>query len=69
MKRLKKCLVAAGIHILHKLLRNANLTNAELGVPSALNNFDAAMKRYSDVMERCLMTWDSDYLIRVVIEE
>lgn len=41
----------------------------EKQVESALDNFEAAMKRYSEVMECYLMTGDSDYLIRVVVED
>jgi Lrp/AsnC family transcriptional regulator, leucine-responsive regulatory protein len=41
----------------------------EKQVESALVNFEAAMNRYSEVMECYLMTGDSDYLIRVVVED
>jgi DNA-binding Lrp family transcriptional regulator len=41
----------------------------EKQVESALDNFEAAMNRYSEVMECYLMTGDSDYLIRVVVED
>jgi DNA-binding Lrp family transcriptional regulator len=41
----------------------------EKQVESALDNFETAMKRYSEVMECYLMTGDSDYLIRVVVED
>jgi Lrp/AsnC family leucine-responsive transcriptional regulator len=41
----------------------------EKQVESALDNFEAAMSRYSEVMECYLMTGDSDYLIRVVVED
>lgn len=41
----------------------------EKQVESALENFEAAMNRYSEVMECYLMTGDSDYLIRVVVED
>jgi Lrp/AsnC family transcriptional regulator, leucine-responsive regulatory protein len=41
----------------------------EKQVESALDNFEAAMKKYSEVMECYLMTGDSDYLIRVVVED
>ena len=41
----------------------------EKQVESALDNFESAMKRYSEVMECYLMTGDSDYLIRVVVED
>src|ERR1700722_14275918 len=40
----------------------------EKQVESALDNFETAMSRYSEVMECYLMTGDSDYLIRVVVE-
>ena len=40
----------------------------EKQVESALVNFESAMNRYSEVMECYLMTGDSDYLIRVVVE-
>ena len=36
---------------------------------SALENFETAMARYPEVMECYLMTGDSDYLIRVVVED
>lgn len=39
----------------------------EKQVESALDNFESAMQRCSEVMECYLMTGDSDYLIRVVI--
>jgi len=39
----------------------------EKQIETALDNFEAAMKRYSEVMECYLMTGDSDYLIRVVV--
>jgi DNA-binding Lrp family transcriptional regulator len=41
----------------------------EKQVESALTNFEAAMNRHSEVMECYLMTGDSDYLIRVVVED
>ena len=41
----------------------------EKQVESALVNFEAAMNRYPEVMECYLMTGDSDYLIRVVVED
>jgi Lrp/AsnC family leucine-responsive transcriptional regulator len=41
----------------------------EKQVESALDNFETAMNRYSEVMECYLMTGDSDYLIRVVVED
>jgi len=41
----------------------------EKQVESALDNFEAVMKRCSEVMECYLMTGDSDYLIRVVVED
>jgi DNA-binding Lrp family transcriptional regulator len=41
----------------------------EKQVESALENFEAAMNRYSEVMECYLMTGDSDYLIRVVVAD
>jgi Lrp/AsnC family transcriptional regulator, leucine-responsive regulatory protein len=41
----------------------------EKQVESALENFETAMNRYSEVMECYLMTGDSDYLIRVVVED
>ncbi len=41
----------------------------EKQVESALVNFEDAMNRYSEVMECYLMTGDSDYLIRVVVED
>jgi DNA-binding Lrp family transcriptional regulator len=41
----------------------------EKQVESALDNFESAMNRYSEVMECYLMTGDSDYLIRVVVED
>jgi Lrp/AsnC family transcriptional regulator, leucine-responsive regulatory protein len=41
----------------------------EKQVESALENFEAAIKAYSEVMECYLMTGDSDYLIRVVVED
>jgi len=41
----------------------------EKQVESALDNFEAAMNRCSEVMECYLMTGDSDYLIRVVVED
>jgi Lrp/AsnC family leucine-responsive transcriptional regulator len=40
----------------------------EKQVETALDNFEAAMNRYSEVMECYLMTGDSDYLIRVVVD-
>jgi DNA-binding Lrp family transcriptional regulator len=40
----------------------------EKQVEAALVNFEAAMNRYSEVMECYLMSGDSDYLIRVVVE-
>lgn len=41
----------------------------EKQVESALDNFESAMQRCSEVMECYLMTGDSDYLIRVVVED
>ena len=41
----------------------------EKQVESALENFEMAMARYPEVMECYLMTGDSDYLIRVVVED
>lgn len=41
----------------------------EKQVESALENFEMAMNRCSEVMECYLMTGDSDYLIRVVVED
>jgi len=41
----------------------------EKQIESALENFEAAMRQYSEVMECYLMTGDSDYLIRVVVED
>ena len=41
----------------------------EKQVESALDSFEAAMNRCSEVMECYLMTGDSDYLIRVVVED
>ena len=41
----------------------------EKQVESALENFESAISRYSEVMECYLMTGDSDYLIRVVVED
>jgi len=41
----------------------------EKQVESALDNFETAMNRYSEVMECYLMTGDSDYLIRVVVDD
>jgi DNA-binding Lrp family transcriptional regulator len=41
----------------------------EKQVESALANFESAMNRQSEVMECYLMTGDSDYLIRVVVED
>ena len=41
----------------------------EKQVESALDNFETAMNRCSEVMECYLMTGDSDYLIRVVVED
>jgi Lrp/AsnC family leucine-responsive transcriptional regulator len=41
----------------------------EKQVESALDNFEVAMSRYPEVMECYLMTGDSDYLIRVVVED
>ena len=41
----------------------------EKQVESALEDFEAAIGRYSEVMECYLMTGDSDYLIRVVVED
>ena len=41
----------------------------EKQIESALDNFEAAMTRYPEVMECYLMTGDSDYLIRVVVED
>jgi Lrp/AsnC family leucine-responsive transcriptional regulator len=41
----------------------------EKQVESALENFETAMNRYPEVMECYLMTGDSDYLIRVVVED
>jgi DNA-binding Lrp family transcriptional regulator len=40
----------------------------EKQVEAALVNFESAMNQYSEVMECYLMTGDSDYLIRVVVE-
>jgi len=69
------------LSILREIQSNADLTNAELAArvrlsPSlclarvrALDNFETAMNRYSEVMECYLMTGDSDYLIRVVVED
>jgi Lrp/AsnC family leucine-responsive transcriptional regulator len=41
----------------------------EKQVDGALDDFEAAMIRHSEVMECYLMTGDSDYLIRVVVED
>lgn len=41
----------------------------EKQVESALENFEAIITRYTEVMECYLMTGDSDYLIRVVVED
>jgi Lrp/AsnC family leucine-responsive transcriptional regulator len=41
----------------------------EKQIESALDNFEAAINEYSEVMECYLMTGDSDYLIRVVVED
>lgn len=41
----------------------------EKQVEAALEVFEAAMNGYSEVMECYLMTGDSDYLIRVVVED
>lgn len=41
----------------------------ERQVEQALDNFEAAMQRHSEVMECYLMTGDSDYLIRVVVQD
>jgi DNA-binding Lrp family transcriptional regulator len=41
----------------------------EKQVEAALEVFEAAMSRCSEVMECYLMTGDSDYLIRVVVED
>lgn len=41
----------------------------ERQVEQALENFEAAMQRYPEVMECYLMTGDSDYLIRVVVQD
>jgi Lrp/AsnC family transcriptional regulator, leucine-responsive regulatory protein len=41
----------------------------EKQVESALEDFEVAIGRYSEVMECYLMTGDSDYLIRVVVED
>lgn len=41
----------------------------ERQVEKALEQFEAAMSRYPQVMECYLMTGDSDYLIRVVVED
>lgn len=41
----------------------------EKQIESALENFENAINRYSEVMECYLMTGDSDYLLRVVVED
>jgi DNA-binding Lrp family transcriptional regulator len=41
----------------------------EKQIESALDNFETTMNRYSEVMECYLMTGDSDYLLRVVVED
>jgi Lrp/AsnC family leucine-responsive transcriptional regulator len=41
----------------------------EKQIESALDNFEAAINRYPEVMECYLMTGDSDYLIRVMVED
>lgn len=41
----------------------------ERQVEQALENFEAAMQRHPEVMECYLMTGDSDYLIRVVVQD
>lgn len=41
----------------------------ERQVEHALESFEAAMERYPQVMECYLMTGDSDYLIRVLVED
>ncbi|HPF26585.1 MAG: Lrp/AsnC family transcriptional regulator [Steroidobacteraceae bacterium] len=41
----------------------------EKQIESALENFEAAITRYPEVMECYLMTGDSDYLIRVVVPD
>lgn len=41
----------------------------EKQVESALESFEKAMSRHPEVMECYLMTGDSDYLIRVVVED
>jgi DNA-binding Lrp family transcriptional regulator len=41
----------------------------ERQIEEALENFEAAMQRYDEVMECYLMTGDADYLIRVVVRD
>lgn len=41
----------------------------EKQVERALEHFESAMKRYSQVMECYLMTGDSDYMLRVVVPD
>lgn len=41
----------------------------ERQIEQALERFEATMRRYPEVMECYLMTGDSDYLIRVVVED
>jgi len=41
----------------------------ERQVEKSLERFEAAMRRYPQVMECYLMTGDADYLIRVVVED
>ncbi len=41
----------------------------ERQVEQALEQFEAAMSRHPEVMECYLMTGDSDYLVRVVVED
>jgi Lrp/AsnC family leucine-responsive transcriptional regulator len=41
----------------------------EKQIESALDDFEAAISKYPEVMECYLMTGDSDYLIRVIVED
>jgi Lrp/AsnC family leucine-responsive transcriptional regulator len=56
----------------HKVGLNVSVfiqISLEKQIETALRNFEAAMNRCSEVMECYLMTGDSDYLIRVVVED
>jgi len=56
----------------HKVGLNVSVfiqISLEKQIETALRNFESAMNRCSEVMECYLMTGDSDYLIRVVVED